>query len=72
MTRKQAIPTILVLENYGAGVDFETVWGQGHTQAESTSPSAENFTQWAGQCMGKYIMQIQNNPLDKWNWDSIV
>lgn len=33
----------LALENYGVDVDFETVWGQGHTQAERTGTVDENF-----------------------------
>ena len=41
----------LALENYGADVDFETVWGQGHTQAERTGSSTENFIQWVERCM---------------------
>ena len=36
----------LALENYGADVDFETVWGQGHTEAERTGGSSENFIAW--------------------------
>lgn len=41
----------LALEKYGADVDFETVWGQGHTQAERTGTSTENFVQWVDRCM---------------------
>ena len=36
----------LALESYGSDVDFETVWGQGHTQAERTGDSTENFIDW--------------------------
>ena len=32
-------------------VDFETVWGQGHTQAERTGSSTENFIAWVHACM---------------------
>ena len=32
-------------------VDFETVWGQGHTQAERTGSSTENFIAWVQACM---------------------
>lgn len=42
----------LALENYGADVDFETVWEQGHVQAERTGTAAENFIAWVNQCMG--------------------
>ena len=42
----------LALENYGAEVDFETVWGQGHVEAERTGSSSENFIEWVKQCVG--------------------
>ena len=32
--------------SYGADVDFETVWGLGHTQAERTGDSDANFIAW--------------------------
>lgn len=31
-------------------VDFETVWGQGHTMAERTGSSTENFIEWVNGC----------------------
>ena len=31
-------------------VDFETVWGQGHTQAERSGSASENFIQWVKDC----------------------
>lgn len=40
----------LALEMYGAEVDFETVWAQGHTQAERTGSSTENFIAWVEAC----------------------
>jgi len=45
----------LALENYDgvSDVDFETVWGQGHTQAERTGSSSDNFIEWVNECMGK-------------------
>ncbi len=36
----------LGLQSYGAEVDFETVWAQGHTQAERTGSSDENMIVW--------------------------
>lgn len=47
------IDLALALENYGsvADVDFETVWGQGHTEAERTGSSTENFIAWVNACM---------------------
>ena len=43
----------LALENHDsvASVDFETVWGAGHTQAERTGNSTENFISWVNECM---------------------
>ena len=32
-------------------VDFETVWGQGHTMAERTGSSTENYIAWVHECM---------------------
>lgn len=42
----------LALENYDGveSVDFETVWGQGHTQAERTGNSTDNFIAWVEDC----------------------
>ena len=34
-----------------ADVDFETVWGQGHTTAERTGDSTENLIDWIGECL---------------------
>ena len=42
----------LALENYGADVDFETVWGQGHVEAERAGSSTENFINWVNECIG--------------------
>ncbi len=36
----------LALEAYGASVDFETVWAQGHTQAERTGSGEANMIAW--------------------------
>ena len=43
----------LALENFEgvSGVDFETVWGQGHTMAERTGSSTDNFITWINECM---------------------
>ena len=42
----------LALENCEAveSVDFETVWGQGHTQAERSGNSTDNFISWVEDC----------------------
>ena len=31
-------------------VDFATVWGQGHTMAERTGSSTDNFINWVNDC----------------------
>ena len=41
----------LALENLGADVDFETVWGQGHVEAERTGDSTSNFIAWVKECL---------------------
>lgn len=43
----------LALENYEGveDVDFETVWGAGHTKAERTGDSDSNFIEWVNACM---------------------
>lgn len=45
----------LALENCDSvkDVDFETVWGQGHTEAERTGDSTSNFIAWVNECMTK-------------------
>lgn len=40
----------LALENYGAQVDFATVWGQAHVEAERTGDSTTNFIAWVVEC----------------------
>ncbi len=35
------------------GVDFETVWGQGHTTAERTGDSTDNFIKWVNTCVNQ-------------------
>ncbi len=40
----------LALEMYGADVDFETVWGQAHVEAERTGSSTDNFIAWVIAC----------------------
>lgn len=41
----------LALENCGADVDFETVWGQAHVEAERTGGSTTNFIEWVNACL---------------------
>ena len=43
----------LAVKNYSSdsSVDFETVWGQGHTMAERSGDSTSNFITWVNECM---------------------
>ena len=41
----------LALAAKGSTVDFETVWGQGHTQAERSGDSKTNFIAWVNECL---------------------
>ena len=42
----------LVPEDYGIeDVDFATVWGYGHTEAEITGTSSENFIDWVNESL---------------------
>lgn len=41
----------LVLKNYGADVDFATIWGEGSHVAESTGDSTTNFVEWVNKCL---------------------
>lgn len=42
----------LALRAYGIeDVDFETIWGQGHTQAEDSGDATDNFIEWVQQCV---------------------
>ena len=44
----------LALESYdNTNVDFETIWNQGHTQAERTGDSTTNFISWINESMKK-------------------
>ncbi len=45
----------LALENYEGvkDVDFATVWGQGHTEAERTGNSTDNFIAWVNQVLSQ-------------------
>ena len=47
------IDLALAAENYSeeTQVDFETVWGLGHTEAERTGTATANFIAWLRECM---------------------
>ena len=40
-------------------VDFETIWGQGHTEAEDTGSASSNFISWVNECASDYTTGIQ-------------
>ena len=43
---------LAVLNKVGKdNVEFSTVWGQGHTQAERTGDSTSNFINWVNDCL---------------------
>lgn len=46
----------LALANYSRNtyVDFETIWGAGHTMAERTGDSTANFITWVNTCMSNH------------------
>ena len=42
----------LALQMYGVeSVDFETIWGQGHTEAEDSGSASSNFIAWVQDCV---------------------
>lgn len=44
-------------------VDFETIWGQGHTEAEDSGSASSNFIAWVKECVSSYttgVSQIVN------------
>ncbi|MCR5130835.1 MAG: hypothetical protein K6C10_05170 [Prevotella sp.] len=43
-----------------ASVDFETIWGQGHTEAEDSGSASENFISWVKECVSDFTTGIKN------------
>lgn len=41
----------LALKNYGASVDYNFVWGEGHTMAERSGDATSNFIDWVNRCL---------------------
>lgn len=39
----------LALSTLGKNVDFATVWGEGHTEAEASGTSSDNFISWVNE-----------------------
>lgn len=58
----------LALQNCSTvkSVDFETIWGLGHTEAEDSGTASDNFISWVESCMNTYTTGIKtlNNDLD--------
>lgn len=42
---------VLALTNYGSTVDYNFVWGQGHTMAETSGEPTSNFISWVNECV---------------------
>ena len=50
LTTEINLALALAADKRVADVDFATVWGQGHTMAERTGSSADNFIEWVNSC----------------------
>lgn len=52
----------LALEAYDGveSVDFETIWGQGHTEAEDSGDATDNFISWVEDCCNSSTEGIEN------------
>ena len=55
------IDLALALQNYSGvkSVDFETIWGQGHTQAEDSGNANTNFIAWVEKCVAAATTGVQ-------------
>lgn len=40
-------------------VDFETIWAQGHTEAEDSGSASSNFISWVNECVSAYSSGIE-------------
>ncbi len=51
----------LALQAYDGveSVDFETIWGQGHTEAEDSGSASDNFISWVNECVSDYSSGIK-------------
>lgn len=52
----------LALQNYNGvkSVDFETIWGLGHTEAEDSGTASANFISWVNKCMSDYTTGVES------------
>ncbi|MCR5013637.1 MAG: T9SS type A sorting domain-containing protein [Bacteroidales bacterium] len=52
----------LALQNYSGvkDVDFETIWNQGHTEAEDSGSASSNFISWVEECAAATNVEEQN------------
>ena len=59
----------LALQAYSGveSVDFETIWGQGHTEAEDTGSASSNFISWVQECAAAYTTGIKTVQSQKSN-----
>ncbi len=53
-------------------VDFETIWAQGHTEAEDSGDADENFISWVNECVSDYTTGIRSltpapSPNSEWS-----
>jgi len=50
----------LALQAYSGvqSVDFETIWGKGHTQAEDSGSASDNFISWVNECVSAYTTKV--------------
>lgn len=57
----------LALQAYSGvkSVDFETIWNQGHTEAEDTGSASSNFISWVQECVSNHatgIKEVKRSP----------
>jgi len=53
LTTETNLALALEADSAVTSVDFATVWGQGHTQAERTGDSTTNFIAWVDDCLAQ-------------------
>ena len=58
------IDLALALQNYSGvkSVDFETIWGLGHTQAEDSGDANTNFIVWVEKCVAETATGVKQVP----------
>ena len=63
----------LALQAYSGvkSVDFETIWGQGHTEAEDSGSASSNFIAWVQECASDYTTGISTIATEPMHGDAI-